>query len=167
MLTTPSPATRNTLLRRIDTYKAWSILRVVPLSMKEQTALTALRDELRKIFEPCGARVEEFDVQMGGRSMRWRSRTPDYPSHHVGGGFEEWTIAARPDPQHRITVVIVRDENLLDPRNESHHSDLFESRWMPERLRQGQVSAILNALGIELHDPIITVLPVTTVWNSR
>lgn len=91
----------------------------------------------------------------------------DYPSHHVGGAFEEWTIAQRPDKQHRITVVIARDESLLDPRNEDHHTDLFEARWMPERLLQGQVSGILQALGIELNDPIITVLPVAAIWHSR
>jgi hypothetical protein len=137
------------------------------LSMKEQAALTALRDEMRKVFEPCGARVEEFDVQLAGRSLRWRAKTPDYPSHHVGGAFEEWTIAQRPDKQHRISVVIARDESLLDPRNEDHHSDLFEARWMPERLLHGQVSGILQALGIELNDPIITVLPVAAIWHSR
>ena len=139
----------------------------MPVSIKEQTALTALRDELRKVFEPCGARVEEFDIQMAGRSLRWRARTPDYPSHHVGGAFEEWSIAQRPDKQHRITVIIERDENLLDPRNEDRLSDLFEARWMPERLIKGQVSGILQALGLELEDPIITILPVAAIWNSR
>ncbi len=136
-------------------------------SMKDQAALTALRDELRKVFEPYGARVDEFDLQLAGRSLRWRSATPDYPSHHVGGAFEEWNIAQRPDQQHRITVVIVRDENLLQPANAHHHTDLFEGRWMPERMLHGKISGILQALGIELKDPIITVLPVAAIWNSR
>jgi hypothetical protein len=140
----------------------------MPVAMKEQAALTALRDEFRKIFEPFGGRVEQIDVQMSGRSLRWRSRTPDYPAHHVGGAFEDWSIAAgRPNKQHRIVIVIVRDESLLDPRNAAQHCELFEARWMPERLFQAKIPEIAQAFGIALVDPVITVLPAASIWNSR
>ena len=90
------------------------------MDMKEQAALTALRDEMRKTFEPFGARVEQLDIQLARRSLRWRARTPDYPSHHVGGAFEEWTTTSR--MQHdRIVIVVLRDTALLDPANAEEH----------------------------------------------
>ena len=137
------------------------------MTMKEQAGLTALRDELRKTFEPFGASVEQFDIQLTGRSLRWRARTPDYPAHHVGGAFEEWTaVGARPRP-HRVTIVVVIDEELLQPGNAEQHRELFASRWMPERFFTPNKWKILESFGIELVDPVITVLPAKGVWTSR
>jgi hypothetical protein len=139
----------------------------MPIPMKEQTALTALRDELRKVFEPFGARVEQFEVRFAGRSLRWRSKTPDYPAHHVGGAFEEWNITARPNRQHQIVIVVVRDESLLEPRNADQHRELFEAQWIPERLSVAKIVEILKTFGVPLADPVITVLPVAAIWNSH
>jgi hypothetical protein len=138
----------------------------MPMTIKEQAALTAFRDELRKIFEPCGARVEQFELQLANRCLKWRSRTPDLPSHHVGGAFEEWTTAARVR-QHRALIVIVRDEDLVNADNASQHARLFESLAMPERIMRPNIWTILQTLGIEIADPIVTVIPATGVWMSR
>jgi hypothetical protein len=136
------------------------------MEKKDQTALTALRDEMRKIFEPCGARIEQLDIQLVRRSLRWRSKTPDYPSHHVGGAFEEWTTSDRAE-RHRVTVVIVRDESLLDPRNAAQHRELFESCAMPERMMQPNIWDILRAFGIALENPVVSVIAATGVWTTR
>ena len=137
------------------------------MTMKEQAGLTALRDELRKTFELFGASVEQFDIQLTGRSLRWRARTPDYPAHHVGGAFEEWTaVGARPRP-HRVTIVVVIDEELLQPGNAEQHRELFASRWMPARFFTPNKWKILESFGIELVDPTITVLPAKGVWTAR
>lgn len=136
------------------------------MEKRDQTALTAMRDELRKIFEPFGARVEQFDIQLKGRSLRWRSRTPDYPSHHVGGAFEEWTTTDRAE-RHRVAIMIVRDESLLDPRNAARHRELFETHAMPERIMQPNIWGILRAFGIALEDPVVVVFTATGVWTSR
>jgi len=135
------------------------------MTMSEQTALTAFRDELRKIFEPLGARVENFELRISNRSLRWRSRTPDLPSHHVGGAFEDWSTTARMK-QHRAVIVIVRDQNLVDAKNAAQHHELFESLKMPERIAHANIWAILQTLGIGIVDPIVTVIPATGVWMS-
>ena len=129
------------------------------MEKKDQAALTALRDELRKTFEPYGARVEQFDIQLSGRALRWRSRTPDYPAHHVGGAFEEWTSRDRLGA-HRVTIVLLSDETVHEAGNDADHEMLFEERWTPERLLRPNVWKILQSFGIELKDPIVTVLPV-------
>lgn len=139
----------------------------MPVEMKEQTAMTALRDELRKVFEPFGARVEQFDVQIGKRLLRWVSRTPHYPSHHVGGAFEEWTNSGRYNKQHRIVITIVGDDSPLDPSHATEHLGLLEGRWVPERLSCAGISELLNTLGIPLSDPVLSVLPVKAIWNSH
>jgi hypothetical protein len=136
------------------------------MTMKEQAALTAFRDELRKIFEPCGARIEQFELQLAGRSLRWRSRTPDYPSHHVGGAFEEWTTTAR-IRHHGALIVIVRDPQLVNAGNQQAHEQLFESLQMPERIARPNIWTILQTLGIEIADPIVTVIAAAGVWTSR
>jgi hypothetical protein len=138
----------------------------MPMTIKEQAALSAFRDELRKIFEPVGARIEQFELQLGARSLRWRSRTPELPSHHVGGAFEEWTTDARAR-QHRAQIVIVRDAQLVNAGNQHEHEHLFESLTMPERLLRPNVWTILRTLGIEIADPIVTVIAATGVWTSR
>ncbi len=136
------------------------------MTIREQAALTAFRDELRKIFEPCGARVEQFELQLANHALRWRSRTPDLPSHHVGGAFEEWTTAALVR-QHRAQIVIVRDPELVNPGNQHEHEQLFESLAMPDRIMRPNIWTILRTLGIEIADPIVTVIAATGVWTSR
>ncbi len=138
----------------------------MPITIKEQAALTALRDELRKIFEPYGARIEQFELQIANRALRWRSRTPDLPSHHVGGAFEEWTTTAKVR-QHRALIVIVRDEQLVNAGNREQHARLFESLAIPERMLRPNIWTIVQTLGIEIADPIVTVVAAAGVWTSR
>ena len=136
------------------------------MEMKLQAALTAMRDELRKIFEPFGARVDQFEIQFGARCIRWRSRTPDYPSHHVGGAFEEWT-RERAVRRHGVNIILISDESILDREREPEHLELMAGRWMPPRFYQPNIYKILDSFGIALENPIITVIAGTGVWNHR
>jgi hypothetical protein len=136
------------------------------MEMKDKAALTALRDELRKVFEPYGARIDQFEIQLSDRSLRWRSWTPDYPAHHIGGAFEELRNLEK-FRLHRVIIVIMSDEHLLGPDDSERYKMLFEARWMPERIFQPNIWNVIQSFGIELIHPIITVLPVKGVWNSK
>ncbi len=139
----------------------------MPVEMKEQTALTALRDELRKVFEPFGARVELFELHLGRRMLRWRARTPDYPSHHVGGAMEEWVNSGRHNKQHQIVITILRDDGVLEPENAPLHAELLKGRWVPERLSVVKIVELMRVFGIDLSEPEIRVLAAGGIWSSR
>src|SRR5579863_6656793 len=135
------------------------------MEIKMQAALTAMRDELRKIFEPFGTRVDQFEIQFGARCLRWRSRTPDYPSHHVGGAFEEWTTA-RAARRHAVNIMLRSDESILDREREHEHRELMAGRWMPPRIHQPNIWKILGSFGVVLEDPIVSVFPANGVWSA-
>jgi hypothetical protein len=67
----------------------------------------------------------------------------------------------------RFDDTIVRDEILLSAQNLQQHTEMFEARWMPDRIFRAQISEILRAFGLELIHPVITVMPIAAVWSSR
>ncbi|MGD0076640.1 MAG: hypothetical protein ABSD31_20270 [Candidatus Binataceae bacterium] len=112
--------------------------------------LRGLRDELRRRFEPFGARVEGFELQTDDTLFTWIGWA--YTTEAAEGLFHEWRSK---DRSRQLTVFIVRDDKLVTKDNKKLQRHLFDRGDVPTQITQDGIWDLLRELGLEQTNPLI------------